>query len=344
MIMVLSASMVAYINCDNCDGEKLIDTTQTPPDSADVFEINAKLGRGINIGNALEAPNEGEWGVTLTEEYFELIKTQGFNSVRLPIRWSTHASEYSPYNIETPFFERVKWAVDQVLSRDMLAVINIHHYEEMMTDPRDHKVRFLSLWKQIAAKFKNYPIELIFEILNEPTNALTDTLWNEYLVEALDVIRETNPTRIVIIGPPDWNSIGGLSKLKLPQDDTNIIVTVHYYNPFQFTHQGAEWVGGSDAWLGTTWTAKQSQKQNVINDFSSVLNWSLANSRPIYVGEFGSYYKADMNSRVAWTTFVARHLESIGFSWAYWEFCSGFGIYNSNTNQWNAQLLRALIP
>ena len=36
----------------------------------DPFQINKLLGRGVNMGNALEAPSEGEWGVVLKEEYF----------------------------------------------------------------------------------------------------------------------------------------------------------------------------------------------------------------------------------------------------------------------------------
>src|SRR5262249_46633402 len=33
-----------------------------------------RLGRGMNLGNALEAPQEGEWGVRLRAEYFTAIK------------------------------------------------------------------------------------------------------------------------------------------------------------------------------------------------------------------------------------------------------------------------------
>jgi endoglucanase len=31
----------------------------------DVHAANKKIGRAINLGNALEAPREGEWGVVL---------------------------------------------------------------------------------------------------------------------------------------------------------------------------------------------------------------------------------------------------------------------------------------
>ena len=65
-------------------------TSAEVPMILDAFEINQELGRGVNLGNALEAPVEGEWGVVLQEEYFDLIADQGFDSVRIPIRWSAH--------------------------------------------------------------------------------------------------------------------------------------------------------------------------------------------------------------------------------------------------------------
>ena len=59
--------------------------------SRPAVEINRSLGRGINLGNALEAPKGISWGVYLQEEYFTLIKEKGFSSVRIPIRWSDYA-------------------------------------------------------------------------------------------------------------------------------------------------------------------------------------------------------------------------------------------------------------
>ena len=126
------------------------------------FKQNIKLGNGINLGNALEAPNEGDWGLFLKAEYFTAIKNAGFNSVRIPIKWSAHALISSPYTIETNFFERIDWVIDQALSNDLAIIINIHHYIEMMDNPLVHRDRFLSIWRQISERYKNHSSDLIF--------------------------------------------------------------------------------------------------------------------------------------------------------------------------------------
>jgi endoglucanase len=62
------------------------------------------------------------------------------------------------------------------------------------------------------------------------------------------------------------------------------------------------------------------------------------------MGEFGAYGKADMQSRVSWTTFMREEAEKRGISWSYWEFGAGFGVYDRGAGAWNEELLWALIP
>jgi len=312
---------------------------------ADAFDVNKKLGRGINLGNALEAPEEGQWGVVLKEDYFKLIRQAGFNSVRIPIRWSAHCLKQKPYTIDPNFLHRVDWAVKNAIFYDLYTIINIHHYEEIFEDPNEHKERFLAIWQQIAEHFKDCPQTVLFEFLNEPCKNLDDDKWNNLVDKVLKAVRKTNPERTIIIGPTGWNSIDKLDKLLLPAEDRNIIVTCHYYQPFHFTHQGASWVGEeSKQWLGTKWTGTEKEKQEIKKDFDSAFEWGKKHNRPIYIGEFGSYSKADIQSRVLWTGFIAREAEKRNFSWAYWEFCSYFGIYDSDAGKWRKELLEALIP
>lgn len=306
---------------------------------------NSLIGRGVNLGNALEAPKEGAWGVQLEENYFTLIADAGFNSVRIPVRWSAHAAESAPYSIDKAFLARADWAVNQALSRKLVAIVNIHHYDEIFTSPEEHKARFLALWKQLAEHYRDFPKTLYFEILNEPHDKLSNELWNQYAAETIELIRKSNPSRAIIVGPGQWNNVSQLKNLKLPPNDKNLIATFHYYLPFKFTHQGAGWVGGqSKAWLGTKWTGNAVEKQAVIAHLDEALQWAKANGRPLFMGEFGAYSKADMASRARWTSFLRTEAEKRNISWAYWEFCAGFGAYDRDSMQWRAELLDALLP
>ena len=347
-LIILASTLTVLMG--GCGGvtDTLTPDTPTPnhtptPGASGAFAQNARLGRGVNLGNALEAPQEGGWGVILEEEYFQWIEDGGFDSVRVPIRWSAHAAETAPYTIDPSFFERVDWVIEQSLSRGLVAVINVHHYEGIVENPAEHEQRLLALWEQIAERYQEYPDDLLFEVLNEPNGRLGSSEWNQLLAKAIDVIRQTNPDRNIVIGPTHWNGINYLSTLELPDDD-RIIVTVHYYDPFQFTHQGAEWASGSDAWLGRTWRGTAVEEQNVARDIGLAAAWGEANNRPIYLGEFGAYNKADMESRARWTAYVARQAEEKGMSWAYWEFCAGFGVFDKVLGRWNEEIREALIP
>ena len=122
------------------------------------------------------------------------------------------------------------------------------------------------------------------------------------------MIRKTNPERTVVIGPVQWNSIQKLDSLSLPSDDRNIIATVHYYNPFAFTHQGASWTDRKDK-LGVLWKATPEEQAAVRKDLDKAKAWSQKENRPIYLGEFGAYDKAEMPSRARYVGFVARAAE-----------------------------------
>ena len=232
--------------------------------------------------------------------------------------------------------------VDEALKNKLHVIINMHHHDNLFANPSAEKLRFISQWEQISDYFKNYPDSLLFEILNEPHDKLTPALWNEYSKEALNVIRKTNPERCVLLGTAEWGGVGGLKSLEIPNDQ-NIIVTVHYYSPFEFTHQGASWSEGSEAWVGTQWHDTELERQAIVEDFKLAINLAKDKNIPIHVGEFGAFSRADIDSRVRWTRFLIRWFEQQGFSWAYWEWNSGFGIYNPQSGEYNQRLIDALV-
>jgi endoglucanase len=330
-------SLLLGLTASECFGQ-----SQPPP--ADAHDANRRLGRSINLGNALEAPSEGAWGLHLEEGYFEAIRRAGFDSVRIPIRWSAHAQVEPPFTIDPAFFERVDWAIDQGLSRNLAVVINVHHFDEVYRDPDRAMPRLEALWRQVAEHYKDRPATLYFELLNEPNGRLNDERWNAAVPGLLAAVRASNPERYVIVGPGSWNNVDNLEKLQLPDDDHHLIATFHYYKPFEFTHQGASWAQGSERWLGRTWTGTPEQLAALRQDFDKAAAWAKAHDRPLYLGEFGAYERAPMESRVAWTRAVTREAEARGFSWGYWEFGAGFGAYDPRRGTWRDPLLHALIP
>jgi endoglucanase len=313
-------------------------------DRTAAFEMNSRLGRGINIGNTFEAPTETAWSNPWDPEFCRIISELGFSHIRVPVRWETAARSMTdpPFTIEPVFLERIRSVIDTALRYKLHVIINMHHHNQLFEDPDGQKERFLSQWEQIADYFSDYPDSLLFEVLNEPHAQLTPEKWNVFFAGALSLIRTKNPDRIVLMGTAEWGGLSGIRHIELPEDQ-NIILTVHYYNPFSFTHQGAEWSEGADEWLGTKWKDTETERETIVNEFTSAVRYSEENNIPIHVGEFGAYSKADMDSRVKWTNFVSRYFEQLGFSWAYWEFSAGFGIYDRSNSQLRQKLVDALL-
>ena len=307
----------------------------------DAFAINTRLGQGINLGNMLESPSEGDWGAVFHDDYARIIRNAGFQHVRLPVRWSAHTSDRAPFRIDPRFMKRVQHVVDTCLRSGLLVVMNVHHFDEMYAAPEQHQVRLIAIWRQIASKFRNASDDLVFELLNEPRANLTEEKWNLMIPALLSEIRPLHPRRAVIIGPGSWNAYHALESLQLPQDDRMLIATVHYYHPFEFTHQGVEFLENAPP-AGRTFPTGPKEIQEVKDHFAQVRRWAVRNQRPVYVGEFGVNTKVPPADRERWIRTIASESMEQGFSFAYWEFCSVFGIWNADTRVWNSDLLRAL--
>jgi endoglucanase len=312
------------------------------PGTVDTFEQNKRLGRGVNIIGYDPIWRSREQA-RFQAKHFQLLKEAGFNSVRINLHPFRTMNSTNNWALPDSWFEVLDWAVKNARAQGLVAILDLHEYDAMGTNPEGNKEKFLAFWRQLSVHCANEPSGVLFEILNEPSRKLTPALWNQYLGEGLAVIREKNPTRTVIAGPGFWNSIDHLRELQLPDSDRNLIVTVHYYAPMEFTHQGAPWVGRKDK-VGVDWLGTEKELNAIATDFDKAVTWAKNHNRPIFLGEFGAYDKAPMESRARYTSNVARAAEQRGWSWAYWQFDSDFILYDIGRDAWVESIRDALIP
>jgi endoglucanase len=313
--------------------------------------MQRRLGRGVNV-SALDAPNEGAWGQSLSADVFDKAKEGGFATVRLPVRWSNHALGVAPFAIDEWFFKRVDYAIDMALARGLNIVIDMHHHRQLCGEALDlgeHAVaaavldeRFVAMWRQIAQRYRGRPSDrVVFELYNEPNTTCTAARWNDLLWRALAAVRESNPDRNVVVGAAGWNSAEALPALALP-DDAHLIVTIHNYSPLNFTHQGASWTGDPAAysWIGTV-CCDAVQRAQIAAEFDRAVAW--AGTRwPLWLGEFGSNDPTPYVSRVDHARTVRQEAENRGITWAVWQLAGNFGFYDTSTRQWKTELRDAL--
>jgi hypothetical protein len=311
--------------------------------SAHAFAVNQKLGRGVNV-IGYDPIWQDRSRARFQDRYWKAIHDAGLTSVRINLHPFKQMDATSGHAIAPSWLETLDWAVKGALDAGLAVVLDLHEFGAMAEDPAGRKEMLLAFWRQVAPRFKDAPDDVVFELLNEPHGKLTPELWNSYLEDALAVVRETNPTRAVIVGPGQWNGISALPKLELPAADRNLIVTVHYYAPMEFTHQGASWTAEWKDKTGVVWTGTDQERRRVELDFAPVQEWAAVHDRPVLLGEFGAYDRADMDSRARYTAHVARTAERLGWSWAYWQFDSDFVLYDVAKDAWVEPLLKALVP
>lgn len=303
------------------------------------------LKRCVNLGNSLESPSEGEWGYVILERDLRNIKRAGFDSIRLPVRWDTHMARRAPYAVDPAYIARVAQVVSQAQNAGLGVVLDVHHYEALVENPRSEARRFYALWTQISEYFADAPQTVYFELLNEPLYKTPMKDVNTLYVNAVKIIRKTNPNRIIIAGGNSWNSIDTIgdvdwSGVGWPRDP-NIVATYHDYGPHEFTHQGATWSEPVMP-LGRKWGGKADENEFKLT-FDQAAAFKAKTGLRLFVGEFSVINKAPLAERNAWTEARRKAIEAQGTPWCVWDYSASFNIYDLETETWLPGALDALM-
>jgi endoglucanase len=311
--------------------------------------------RGVSFGNYLEAPPN--WGtIVYTANDFALARSEGFDHVRLPVAWHHYTGPAPAYTLSNSIYAKVDFLVTNALNHGLAAIVNLHNFDD--SDPPAFTNKFYAIWRQVTAHYTNAPPAVALELLNEPT--ATTAVVNPIYAEALRQIRLISPSRTVFVAPGLLDSITELNLLLLPDGDSNLVATVHNYEPILFTHQGAGWMGDDFATVGVQFPGPPvvplapaagvgDWVTNWFNDYNTLptdrnpsspavfrgrlqmaKQWADYFGRPVHVGEFGVFIQADAQSRVNFYREMRATADECGLGWAIWDWKAEFHYFKNN--------------
>jgi len=264
-------------------------TPETPGTSSDPqkdikdmtsLEMARAMRYGINLGNTMEAcsqngriPNrdpsvyETMWGnPETTQEMITGMRNAGFKTLRVPVAWTNAMDwENGDLTIGAAYLDRVEEIINYALNEDMFVIINDHWdhgWWSMFGHPeqerRDFALEmFIAMWEQLADRYKDYDLRLIFEPANEewgdrfndktPYSPDGGTLNKSERYELMtklgqvfvDLVRGTggnNPDRFLLMKGYNTDVKETLdSRFVMPQDPANkLLLSVHYYTPWGY--------------------------------------------------------------------------------------------------------------
>lgn len=322
------------------------------------LEIAASLGLGWNLGNQLDAHNNGVADETAwenqpaTQALFDALANAGFTSVRIPVTWLGHVGEAPDYTIDETYLNRVAEVVGYAESAGLNAIINIHHdgadsqywldIKDAATDETVNsavKAQLAAMWTQIANRFADKGNFLVFEAMNEIHDGSwgwgdnrTDggrqyavlNEWNQVFVDAVRATGRNNQTRY--LGVPGYvtNIDLTVENFVLPQDvvDNRLMVAVHFYDPIDYTENAdniySQWGHTADPSLKADW----GDEDNVTGQFAKMKETFIDQGIPAYIGEMGCVHRADdlpESFRLYYLEYVCKAAKDYGMPPFYWD-------------------------
>lgn len=324
-----------------------------------------ELHRGINISHWLsQSGDRGEKRATkFTREDVKFLAECGYDHLRIPIDEEQMFDEQ--LNPEQEAFTLLHNAIGWCKEFDLKVIVDLHilrsHHFNAESKPlfteQAAQEQFYDCWRKISAELKKYPRSLVaYELMNEPV-ADDPEQWNTIVNRCLEVVRELEPKRTIIIGSNRWQAYDQVKNLRVPEQDKNIIISFHFYNPFPLTHYRASWTEQKENPLKVYYPGYIVKKEDVekltpelqkrwgwlarsYNDINTLekqilqaLDAATAMGRKLYLGEFGCLRGAGEENRLRWFRDVVSLCEKYGIAYASWDYKGAFGIIDKGETQ-----------
>jgi len=340
------------------------------------------LNKGVNISHWLsqrgERPRE-DIQTYFTEFDVIMLKQAGFDHLRIPI------DEVEFWDDAGEPREDAWAALDRGLTwctrHDLNVIVDLHiirsHYfnaavegdddaNTLWVDPKEQE-KFVALWDEISDRIGHYAVDRVaYEFMNEAVGDDPDD-WNNLVKRVYGFMRDKEPTRTFVIGSFQFQSIDTLGVLWVPENDRNLVISFHTYDPFVVTHYRAIWTGFRDYrgpihYPGYPYpedvdlSPYDEDLQAMIRDNRRYFDYAAALERlkpvaefmkkhdlPVYCGEWGCYLAVPREMRLDYYRDWIRAFETLNIAQAIWDYKGGFRIVNDETEAIDHELIDILM-
>ncbi len=278
-----------------------------------IFKSNFKK----ELGNAALLEFEESFRSTfITEEDFKKIKGFGFNCIRLPFHYKIVENRNISY-LDKALQWAAKYKIWVILDLHAAPGAQNHDWHSdsdgraaLWTDVKNQEKAY-KIWEKVADKYKDNVWVAGYDLLNEAV--LDDTnLLNKFYKNLIKKIRAVDKNHILFIEGNRWGiDIECLEEFK----DDNYVISVHNYEPLQFTFN---FTPG----LKYPLRNKEFSWNKGVNERHLAKYKAISKSRnvPVFVGEFGVNYRDGLYGEDIWLKEVVNTFKALGFSWTYWTY------------------------
>ncbi len=339
--------------------------------------MSFKIGRGTNISHWLsqsDARGRKRKDYFKRDDVFQLASL-GLDHLRIPIDEEQMWDEAG--NREPDAWELLNNALDWCREAGLKAIIDLHilrshcfcdedGHNTLFTDEKEAR-HLGDLWRDLSSEFKDRSTDWVaYELMNE---AVADDPedWNRVLRIPYDAIRETEPDRTIAIGSNEWCQVQMFPYLKVPEQDPNLILVVHFYFPMLITHYKADWWAEARDYAGPIqypgrpipeahWDAMPAEEQErfqalnkhydcdvMIEALQPAVEVAKAYNLPLWCNEYGVVEWVDPEIRKAWYLDFVKAMDACGIVWTNWDYRGLFGLYDSR-NRSETIVAQTLFP
>ncbi len=330
---------------------------------------NFRIKRGTNVSHWLSQNDEDRGEARrlhIQEDDFARLDSLGFDFVRLPIDevqfWDEEGNKLpEAWELMT---NAINWAEKHHLRTIVdLHIIRSHYFNAVNEGGGNANTLFTSekaqqdlinMWYQLSDVLKGYSVDSVaYEFMNEPV-AEDHEQWNQLIAKVHKALREREPQRTLVIGSNMWQSYGTIKYLKVPENDKNIILSFHYYNPMILTHYGAWWTpigkytgkvnypgvlvskedydAASDSVKAVIdenkFTTEEWNIDRIRADFKDAIDAAQKYNLQLFCGEWGVYEPVDRELAYKWTKDMLTVFDEFNIAWTTWCYDADFGFWD----------------